>query len=363
MPSATLLEPSLTERAFILQALSASNLRLDGRSPASTRPLSIRFSPDPDQTGWAHVHLGSTQCVAQVSAHLGAPREERPNEGVLVVQAELNPIAGAQYEVGRLSSGEVVFEQRLDKAIRRTECVDREALCVLAGKKVWTVRVTVHVLADMGSILDCAVLASIAALRHFRRPDVAILDAETVHVFPLSERVGLPLAMQHSPACVSFALFDLGTPEAKAALDAMKGITVASAAASSSAAAKKERREDGEEDEDDDEDGNDGDEDAAMTSMHAAATAGAGPSIGAGSRIVCLADPTSIEEQLASSSLVFVLNSQREICVLDKAGGEPLPADVIMAALRQGIGLVTEWTRVLDEALRKDAEWRVQGVF
>ncbi|CAD6948105.1 unnamed protein product [Tilletia controversa] len=338
MPSATLLEPSLTERTFILQTLSVSNLRLDGRSPAKTRPLSIKFSPDPDQVGWAHVSLGATQAIAQVSAQLGPPRDDRPKEGVLVIQSEINPIAGQEYEVGRQSAAEIVFEQRLDKAIRRTECVDREALCVIAGKKVWTVRVTVHVLADTGSILDCAVLASIAALRHFRRPDVAVLDADTVHIFPLSERVGLPLAMQHSPASVSLAFFDLGTAEAKAAVDAMRGITVASAAAGVR-------------------------EDTFATGGPTTTTASYPTEGLQQSRIVCLADPSTIEEQLCSSSLVFVLNAQREICVLDKAGGEPLPADVILASLRQAVGLVTEWSRAVDEALRRDAETRVQGVY
>ncbi|KAK0545043.1 3'-5'-exoribonuclease [Tilletia horrida] len=365
MPSATLLEPSITERTFILQALSASHLRLDGRSPTQTRPLSIAFSPDPDQVGYAHVSLGSTQAIAQVSAQLGPPREDRPNEGLLVIQAEIDPIAGQEYEFGpgRQSDEEIVFEQRLDKAIKRTECVDREALCVIAGKKVWTVRISVHILADTGSILDCAVLACLTALRHFRKPETAIIDADTVHVFPLSERVGTPLAMAHHPACVSFSLFDLGSAESKAAMDAMKGITVASAAAAAAAAAasgKRAKGEDGEDPEDDEQDGNEGQRDP-----FASADAGPGSSAypAAPTRIVCLADPTTIEEQLASSSLVFVLNAQREICMLDKAGGQPLPPDVLLAALKQAVTLVTEWTSAVDEALRRDAEWRVQGVY
>ncbi|KAE8267341.1 hypothetical protein A4X09_0g5003, partial [Tilletia walkeri] len=303
----------------ILQALSVSNLRLDGRSPAQTRPLSIKFSPDPDQVGWAHVSLGGTQAIAQVSAQLDPARDDRPKEGILVVQAVINPIAGQEYEVGRQPQAEVVSEQRLDKAIQRTECVDREALCVIAGKKTQT-------------------------------------------PYTSSERVGLPLAMQHSPASVSFAFFDLGTAEAKAAFDAMKGITVASAAAS--AVAKREGGggdEDGEEDEDDENEGAVREDTFATGGLQLAATTST--TEGTSSRIACLADPTTIEEQLCSSSLVFVLNAQREICVLDKAGGEPLPADVILASLRQAIGLVTEWSQAVDEALRRDAETRIQDVY
>lgn len=45
-------------------------------------------------------------------------------------------MASASYEAGRQSDDEVVLGRLLEKAIRRSEAVDREALCVVAGEKV-----------------------------------------------------------------------------------------------------------------------------------------------------------------------------------------------------------------------------------
>ena len=52
-------DPSVNERAFILQAL-LDKTRLDGRTLNSYRELSLTFG---DQSGVAHVRLGHTKYV------------------------------------------------------------------------------------------------------------------------------------------------------------------------------------------------------------------------------------------------------------------------------------------------------------
>jgi len=100
----------------------------------------------------------------------------------------------------------------LDKVLRRSDAVDKESLCILAGQRVWHVRLTLHFLADAGNMLDCACLAGIVALKHFRRPDVEVIgDEVTVHA--PSERAPVPLAIHHTPFCFTFAYFpDPETP-------------------------------------------------------------------------------------------------------------------------------------------------------
>ena len=49
----------------------------------------------------------------------------------------------------------------------------------------------------------------IAALQHFRRPDVSV-SGESVTVYSMSERVPVPLAMLHHPLCVTVAFFEAG---------------------------------------------------------------------------------------------------------------------------------------------------------
>lgn len=128
----TLLEPSLTEVEFVKAAL-LSSVRLDGRSFLESRPLHVSFS---SELGWVEVQLGATRVLATTYATLVPPRSDRPYEGFIELRAEVQPMAGVQFERNRTGEEEVLFERALDKAIRRSECLDREGLCVVAGQKV-----------------------------------------------------------------------------------------------------------------------------------------------------------------------------------------------------------------------------------
>ena len=48
--------------------------------------------------------------------------------------------------------------------------------------QVWQLRLTLHFLADAGNLLDCASLAAMCALRHFRRPEVEVIGDEIIVV-------------------------------------------------------------------------------------------------------------------------------------------------------------------------------------
>lgn len=48
--------------------------------------------------------------------------------------------------------------------------------------QVWHLRLTLHFLSDAGNLLDCASLAAMAALRHFRKPELEVLGDETIVV-------------------------------------------------------------------------------------------------------------------------------------------------------------------------------------
>ena len=70
----------------------------------------------------------------------------------------------------------------LERAVRQSRAVDTEALCIVPGEKVWAVRVDVHVLDDAGNVTDCACVAAMAALHHFRRPDITVAGDDVVIV-------------------------------------------------------------------------------------------------------------------------------------------------------------------------------------
>ncbi|KAA6414243.1 MAG: exosome complex endonuclease 2 ribosomal RNA processing [Lasallia pustulata] len=198
-------EPSINERAFVLQALR-ENIRIDGRAFDAFRDLELSFG---DEFGIADVKLGRTRVIARISAEVSEPFPDRKFDGIFTITTELSPMASPAFEVGRQTDQETILSRLLEKAIRRSNALDTESLCIIAGKKCWNVRADVHVLDYDGGLVDASCIAVIAALRHFRRPDVSI-EGEDVTVYTLVERVPVALAMLHHPLCVTFSFFEGG---------------------------------------------------------------------------------------------------------------------------------------------------------
>ncbi|KAH9475237.1 Exosome complex component rrp45 [Psilocybe cubensis] len=194
--------PSIPEKEFLFSALKES-LRIDGRLPLEMRTPNLTFG---SELGWVECALGKTRVLAQIDAKMVKPLPERPFEGILTIHSEISPMASSEYEPGRPSDEEVTITRMLDKVLRRSDALDKESLCILAGQRVWHIRLTLHFLADSGNLLDCACLAGIVALKHFRRPDVEVVgDEVTVH--RPTERAPVPLAIHHTPFCFTFAFF------------------------------------------------------------------------------------------------------------------------------------------------------------
>jgi len=84
-----------------------------------------------------------------------------------------------------------------------------KSLCISAGKQVWSIRVDVHALNDEGNMMDCSVLATMAALSHFRRQDVTVIG-QKVTIHSMGERQPVPLAVLHHPISTTFAFFNGG---------------------------------------------------------------------------------------------------------------------------------------------------------
>ncbi|SPO24896.1 probable RRP45 - Exosome complex exonuclease [Ustilago trichophora] len=325
MPPGQALEPSLVESDFVLSCLQ-DGIRADGRSFFSTRGIGIFFG---EELGNCTVSIKGTRVSTSVRATLMPPRSDRPYEGFLQITTDISPMAGVEYDStggGANSSArskEILFDRLIEKAVRRTEAVDREALCVVAGEQVWNVHLTVHLLSDTGAALDAAVLCSMLSLRHFRRPDYSIENGNQVHLYSSDERVPIPLAIHHTPLCVTFALFN--NPHSS----------------SSSKPSQSEPH-----------------DDHLIEPTSTTATTTSSTTSGT----IALLDPSLLEEALAASKLTLVLNAQREICVLDKSFGSPIAPQTLLDLINVGLRRIQELTDLLEEALKKDAETRVVEV-
>ncbi|KAJ7326998.1 hypothetical protein JRQ81_016757 [Phrynocephalus forsythii] len=194
------------EKRFILRAIEERK-RLDGRQCYDYRNLRISFGTD---YGCCIVELGKTRVLGQVSCELVSPKPNRATEGILFFNLELSPMASPAFEPGRQSELLVKLNRLLERCLRNSKCIDTESLCVVAGEKVWQIRVDLHVLNHNGNIIDCSSIAAIVALCHFRRPDVSV-QGEEITLYTPEERDPVPLSIHHMPICVSFAFFQQGT--------------------------------------------------------------------------------------------------------------------------------------------------------
>ncbi|XP_064918219.1 exosome complex component RRP45 isoform X2 [Columba livia] len=194
------------ERRFILRAIEERK-RLDGRQCYDYRNVRISFGAE---YGCCVVELGKTRVLAQVSCELVPPKPNRPAEGILFFNFELSPMAAPGFEPGRQPELLVKVNRLIERCLRNSKCVDTESLCVVAGEKVWQIRLDLHLLNHDGNIIDAASIAGIVALCHFRRPDVSV-QGEEVTVYTPEERDPVPLSIHHMPICVSFAFYHQGT--------------------------------------------------------------------------------------------------------------------------------------------------------
>ncbi|KAH8719265.1 ribosomal protein S5 domain 2-type protein [Phaeosphaeriaceae sp. PMI808] len=198
-------EISINERDFIKQALQ-EELRLDGRAFDAFRKMQLTFG---DEYGVADVQLGKTRVIARISIQVTTPLPERKFDGVFQIVTEFSPMASPAFEVGRPTDAEVILSRILEKAIRRSNALDTESLCIIAGSKCFALRADVHIIDHDGGLIDASCIAVMAALQHFRRPDV-LVQGEKTTILSIRERDPIPLSILHQPVCVTFSYFSEG---------------------------------------------------------------------------------------------------------------------------------------------------------
>ncbi|CAH2002422.1 unnamed protein product [Acanthoscelides obtectus] len=193
------------EKTFLLKNLAEFN-RLDGRAFDEFRKVEIEFGSD---WGCCFVSLGKTKVIAQVSCEIQQPKSSRPGEGILNLNVELNPIAAPHFEADRQSNEQVQLNRLLEKCLKDSKAIDLESLCIKNNEKVWAIRVDINVLNHEGNILDCASIAALAALAHFRRPDVTC-DGEEFVIHSIKQKDPIPMVIHHYPVCITYSVFNSG---------------------------------------------------------------------------------------------------------------------------------------------------------
>lgn len=157
------------QRKHMLDAL-AKNIRFDGRKLNDYRNVTITRSVSETAEGSARVQIGETDVFAGVKLSIGVPYPDSPDEGSLMVGAELLPMSSPQFELGPPGIQAVELARVVDRGIRESKAIDVKKLCIKKGEKIWVVSIDVVTVNDAGNLFDAASLATLAALQDTRFP-------------------------------------------------------------------------------------------------------------------------------------------------------------------------------------------------
>jgi exosome complex component RRP42 len=191
----------LIKRESILASLDRG-IRADGRKFNEYRPLSITLSYAKKADGSALVKLGDTTVLAGIKVEPEEPFEDTPNQGNLVVNVELLPLAYETFEPGPPDERAIELSRVVDRSLRDSKSIDLSKLVIEPGKKIWTVWVDIYVLDYGGNILDACTLAAVSALYDTRLPKV-VKEGDEIKI--IKEEKGEKLPMNFPVVTVSVA--------------------------------------------------------------------------------------------------------------------------------------------------------------
>ena len=166
--------------------------RIDGRAFDEYRAISIETGVVSRAEGSARVKIGESQVVVGIKMQTGAPFPDTPDKGVLIINAELVPLASPAFESGPPNENSVELARVVDRGIRESKAIDLTKLCVEVGEKVWIVFVDIHVINDEGNLQDAAALGAIAALLTSKIPNVQYDMGDEDETLPVRD---IPIAV------------------------------------------------------------------------------------------------------------------------------------------------------------------------
>jgi exosome complex component RRP45 len=301
-------------------------LRCDGRRGNDVRNVRMQLGRW-DNGAECTVQWGAgTRVTSLISSELVPPSSDRSNEGIMNFTVDISPMAGSTFKLApAISTGPAsssssmrgsnhsdqyqrLLSNRILRCIERIVliggAIDTEALVLQAGKWVWKITVALTVLDAGGNILDACVLAAMAVLKHYRKPQVDLSDggdgsaadintASLPTMIPSIVKEATPLPLHHTPLSISFGLIP--------ADDAVNS--------------------------------------TSSTSIVAA-----------------LIDPTDREELVQSGSLTIAMNIHSEICLLDYGGGCELTPNKLRQCWKVAETAIKNLCQLLETALTKADE-------
>lgn len=139
--------------------------RFDKRSLLEYRPISFETPISDKAEGSARVHIGKTDVIVGVKLDIVEPYPDSPDEGALMVIAELSPLASERFELGPPKIEAIELARLVDRSIRESGFIDFKKLCIKKEENVWAVFIDIYPINDDGNLIDASVLGAILALK------------------------------------------------------------------------------------------------------------------------------------------------------------------------------------------------------
>jgi len=158
-------------RRDVMSNTLGKGLRFDGRTFKDFRPVKIQRSVIKTAEGSAIATVGDTRVLVGVKFDIVKPFSDRPQEGVMVTNAELLPTASSGFEPGPPNEHSVEAARVVDRALRSAELIDLKSLFVETDK-VLGFYIDIYVLNHAGNYVDAATIAATAALMDAKLPKI-----------------------------------------------------------------------------------------------------------------------------------------------------------------------------------------------
>ena len=155
-----------------IRNLIENDKRIDGRKLDEHRQVSMGTNVSKNASGSARCKIGNTEVIVGVKYDLGEPYSDSPDEGTIMVTAELTPSASPDFESGPPSPKAIELARVVDRGVRESGCIDFKKLCIKKGEKIWMTFIDIYPVNDDGNLLDASLLGVLKALQEAKFPKI-----------------------------------------------------------------------------------------------------------------------------------------------------------------------------------------------
>jgi exosome complex component RRP42 len=189
---------SKTSQKKHLEEAIAQNIRKDGRELLEFREITIEKGVSSTAHGSARLTAGNAEVIAAVKIDTGTPYPDSPEDGSLMVNAEMLALSSRQFEGGRPGMESIEPARVIDRTIRESKSIDTKKLCIEVGEKIWMVMIDISPINYDGNMIDLGALAALAALQDAKMPKLD--EKNNPQLEDLSDE---PVPMLHEPVAVT----------------------------------------------------------------------------------------------------------------------------------------------------------------